>query len=140
MQKRNTLINYTKNYTDHGYMTGPHHPHRTLQHDHDEVVGGKNCEDWMKDWISWLVSIPFDKNPINNRPTNPFDKGYDSTRFFDGSKNEGVYHIAAPTYGAIGETYLRYYDIVPLGNFHLFDVPFMLFNSKLEYPSMDKNS
>lgn len=136
----NVLINYTTNYTDHGTLTGMGHPHRTLQHDHSEVVGGKDCEGWMGEWISWLIGIPFDKNPINNKPENPFNKGYESTKIFDNEKNEGVFFMAAPTYGAVGDSYARYYEVIPVGNFHLFIVPFMLFNSTLEYPSLDKKT
>lgn len=129
----NKMKSYTTNYTDHGKMTGKGHPHRVIQHDHDEPIGEKNCEQWMGEWIKWLVKIPHDKNPMNNSP-NPYDKGYESHVIFDEEKNEGVYFMAATVYG---EGYHNSYEIIPVGNFHLFIVPFMLFDSPLEYPSMN---
>ena len=132
------MNNHDSSHNDHISLLGKNHPHKELQHDHDEVVGGKDCEGWMKEWVSWLINIPSDKNPVNNRQANPFDKGYESIKFFDESKNEGVYFFAAPTYGTSGDTYVQYYEVLPIGTFHLFIVPFMLFNSTQEYPSMDK--
>lgn len=121
---------------------GKTHPHVrggvTLQHPHDEVVLGKDCEGWMKEWIQWLLKISHDKSPLFNPDVNPLERGYESK--FQVKQDEGVWFLAAPSYGVSGSTgYVNRYEVVDVGSWHLFLSPYMIYNSTAEYPSLNNN-
>jgi hypothetical protein len=123
-----------------GFFLGEQHPHKNLQHAQSEKVGGKNCTEWMIEWTKWLLEIPYDKSPMVYKEVNPFDKGYKSLRpFKEEVRDEGVMFLAAPAYGSSSSAYSSTYEIVPLGKWHLFFAPYMVFNSSLEYPSLNED-
>jgi hypothetical protein len=91
------------------------------------------------EWINWLLGISYDDSPLINGQNNPFSKPYDNLQPSDEDENKGVMFLAAPTYGSNGNSYSNTFEIVPLGEWHLFFAPYMIYNSTLEYPSLDKN-
>jgi hypothetical protein len=122
---------------------GKTHPHVrdgvTQQHPHDEVVLGKDCEGWLKEWVQWLLRIPHDKSPLFNQDTNPLDRGYESK--FPVKPDEGIWFLAAPSYSIGGSTgYVNRYEVIDVGNWHIFLVPYWIYNSTAEYPSLKNDS
>jgi hypothetical protein len=121
------------------YFLGDDHPYKNLQHPHYEKVFGKDCKGWMIEWISWLLEISYEDTPLINKQVNPFDKGYDSLRPAKEGADEGIMFLAAPVYGSSANAYSNSLEIIPLGKWHLFFSPYMIYNSKLEYPSLNEN-
>jgi hypothetical protein len=117
---------------------GANHPHKNLQHAAYDKVHEKDYEGWMKEWLSWLLEISYDDSPLVNREGNPFDKNYESLYRVNQGSDEGVMFLAAPAYGSGGSTYSNNFEIVPLGNWDIFFVPYMIYNSTLEYPSLSE--
>lgn len=131
-------MNSQNGHSEH-HSLGEGHPHKNLVHGHTEKVIGKDCTEWMVDWINWLVGLSYDINPIIARQVNPFDQGYDSLRESKENKEIGIMHLAAPVYGSNGNTYSHNYVVVPVGEWNLFFSPYIIFNSKLEYPSLEED-
>ncbi len=134
-----TLNNHHTPTQHQAAFLGKTHPHVrkgvAQQHPHDEVVLGKNCENWLKEWVQWLLRIPHDKSPLFNQGVNPLDRGYESK--FPVKSDEGIWFLAASSYGLGGSTgYANRYEVIDVGDWHLFIVPYWIYNSTVEYPSI----
>ncbi|MBA3750730.1 MAG: hypothetical protein H0X03_07575 [Nitrosopumilus sp.] len=133
------MQNHQDEHGVHHSMLGETHPHKDLTHGHTDTVIDKDCTGWMKDWINWLLEIPYEDSPLITNQINPFNKGYNSLRPSKADKETGIMHLAAPVYGSSGNTYSNNYQVVPLGDWHLFFSPYIIFNSKQEYPSLEED-
>jgi len=131
------MSNQHTEHTGHDSL-GEGHPHKNLRHGHTEQIVNKDCTGWMIDWINWLLEMSYDENPMIARQVNPFNQGYNSLRTSKENKEQGIMHLAVPVYGSSGNTYSHNYVVVPLGEWHLFFSPYIIFNSKLEYPSLEE--
>ncbi len=122
--------------TDHTSRLGMSHPHNDLTHGHTEKVFDKDCEGWMIEWMEWILKMSYDDSPLFGKQVNTFAGGYDNLRPSKEDREQGVLFLAAPMYGASGNSNYNNYQIVPLGKWHIFFSPFVIYNSKLEYPSL----
>lgn len=118
---------------------GESHPHKVLQHGHYEKVFDKDCKEWMVEWINWLLELSYDNSPMVYQQVNPYKKDYNNLRRSKEDKEKGILFLAASVYGSSGNTYSSSYEIVPIGEWHIFFAPYMIFNSKLEYPSLEED-
>ncbi len=123
----------------HTEFLGESHPNRDIQHGHLEKVHGKNCTEWTVEWLDWLLKMSYDDSPLVSRGDNPFDRHYNSLVPSKADKEKGVMFYATSVYGSNANSYTRDYVVVPLGEWDLFFVPYMVYNSKLEYPSLDED-
>ncbi len=128
---------------DHSHMDSGHanrlggtHPHIDLTNGHTDLVHGKDCDGWMKEWLQWFLELSYDESPFVPKQINPFNKPYNNTIFPTDNKEEGVMFLAVPGYGSSGNTYSSSFETVPLGLWHIFFSPYVIFNSQSEYPSL----
>jgi hypothetical protein len=122
-----------------GSRLGDSHPHKDLLHGHYDKVFGKDCREWMVEWIQWLLEAPYDDSPMIYKQASPFDNDNNSRRPSEEDKEKGVLFLAASNYGSGGSADFTNLMIVPLGEWHLFFAPYMIFNSNREYPSLSDN-
>lgn len=121
---------------DHGRMLGEGHPHRFVQHEHDEQVFGKNCTEWAVEWIKHLLEADVQQSPLFKRDYDPFD---DRLIIRVDGREEGVAMLTANLYSQPSGSYQKSYLPLPRGNYHLFVAPFMVYasgGSRGEYPSL----
>lgn len=118
-----------------GRFLGSLHPHSDLQHGHDEPVHGKNCDEWMKEWIKWVLRNNYDNSPLVGQETNPFTRTYGPYYPADGKEEEGVRFMSSSPYGS---GYGYGFELVKRGSWDIFAAPYIIFNADLEYPSLDK--
>lgn len=108
---------------EHTHHANPQHAqHANPQHGHDEVVLGKNCDEWTKEWCKHLSVIGAEESPLfyNNGNSNPY-KNLTKNVFRDHRKDntrEGVYFLSSRYTDP--ENYDYQYHIIPRGDFHLF--------------------
>jgi hypothetical protein len=114
---------------------GRSHPHSGLQHGHDEVVHKKNCDEWMEEWVKWILRNNYDNSPLVGNETNPFKQTYGPYFPINGNKEEGVRFLSSTPYGS---EYGYGFELVKRGNWDIFAAPYVIFNADLEYPSLDK--
>lgn len=132
------MNSHHSNGSDHGRLLGEGHPHRSIQHDHDEVVLEKDCTEWAIEWIKRLLETSRGESPLFNPEYDPFD----DSKFIirpDPKKEEGVAMLIAPVYSGSSGTYQKSYLPLPRGDIHLFVAPFMVYASGGaggEYPSL----
>ena len=43
---------------------GDAHPLLPFEHEHMDRVCNKNCAEWVKLWLKWLISLDSEKNPV----------------------------------------------------------------------------
>ena len=115
---------------------GSAHPQMDLSCGLAVNSNGKNGIDLMKDWLQWLIGLPTDNNPLLHE-YDPFTDNNQSRRTGSplGKPVKGVLFLAPSNYAAGGAEYYRNYLVVPLGEWHIFFCPYIIFNSTLEYPS-----
>jgi hypothetical protein len=117
---------------------GTRNPISNRIHGHDEVVLDKNCDEWVKEWIRWLVSIAPDRSPLLPKyEASPFEED-DSQTHKAKPGGEGVWFLAAPIYGSglVGQN--SKYIVIERGSNHILFAPVMFYHSGDgigEYPS-----
>lgn len=114
---------------------GKSHPHGGLQHGHDEVVHNKNCDEWMIEWVKWVLRLDYNNSPLVGKETNPFIQRYGPYIPANGNKEEGVRFLSSTPYGS---GYGYGFELVKRGNWDIFAAPYVIFNADVEYPSLGK--
>jgi hypothetical protein len=116
---------------------GISHPHGGLQHGHEEVVHGKNCEQWMEEWIKWILRIPYDNSPLVGQGSNPFNRKYEP--YVNFRNDVGVRFLSSSPYGTgYGSGSGSSFELIKGGKWDIFAAPYVIFNADLEYPSLDE--
>jgi hypothetical protein len=115
------------------------HPLASIEHPHDDTVCRKNCDEWTKLWLEWMLTQPSERNPLlPEYDDRPFEIDISQGKTMcDG--DESVWFLAGPPYsaGAAG-TYSKYV-VVPRGRWHILASPFASYVSQEEYPSIPAN-
>jgi hypothetical protein len=116
-------------------IAGDMHPMRDIEHGHDDKVCQKNCTDWAKLWLDWMLTQESDKSTLlPEYDVDPFkvDTSQGKTKCGD----ESVWFLAGPPYGAgTAGTYSKFI-VLPPGIWHILATPFTSYVSQEEYPSI----
>jgi hypothetical protein len=98
----------------HGHHgSGDAHPRHTLEHEHDEVVCGKDCTGWIMEWYKWAYSTG--ENVFRFQPDNPsFAPETRGQKINLERSEEGIWFLAYPMYNYTSTgTVIRYVNLPP---------------------------
>lgn len=122
------------------------HPLAQYEHGHNDIVCGKNCTEWVKLWLRWMLTQESTNNPLlpeYNRVPFDIDSSQGETMCDvdeEGNRNSSVWFLAGPPYGASsGGTFSKWVALPPDRKWHILASPFTSYVSKEEYPSIPSN-
>jgi hypothetical protein len=123
------------------------HPLAQYEHGHEDIICKKNCTDWVKLWLTWMLTQDSSKNPLLPQYAGPFEvdssQGKDNASCDvdeEGNRNASVWFLAGPPYGAsTGGTFSKWVVLPPTRKWHILASPFTSYVSKEEYPSLSAN-
>ena len=115
------------------------HPAGAIEHGHNDVVCGKNCTEWVKSWMTWMLTQPVENSPFLLQYNNPSAFEVDESQVENESDEEGnsIWFLAGPPYGSReAGTFSKWVVLPPNRKWHILASPFTSYISKEEYPSI----
>jgi hypothetical protein len=78
--------------------TGDTHPRHQLEHEHDEVVCGKDCKEWIKEWYKWAYETGVNPFVLPDPDKPSFKPESRGQRLKLNNTEEGVWFLANPMF------------------------------------------
>lgn len=114
------------------------HPMGAIEHGHNDVVCGKNCTEWIKSWMTWMLTQPSERSPflLQYNPS-AFDVDESQEESEKDEEGNSVWFLAGPPYGSReAGTFSKWVVLPPDRKWHILASPFTSYISKEEYPSL----
>ena len=83
---------------DKNQSTGDTHPRHRLEHEYGEIVCGKNCKEWIKEWYKWAYDTGANQfiTPSSGKPSFKPECQGQLTNLKD--SEEGIWFLAYPMF------------------------------------------